>query len=716
MLEEKIFSLEVAGRTLSAKFTPLAQQANGAVLIQYGETTVLVTVTMGKTDRLENDFFPLVVDYEERFYAAGKILGSRFIRREGRPSEGAILSARLIDRSIRPLFNQGMRREVQVVATVLSIDNENDPDFPALIGTSLALATSDIPWAGPISAIRIGFVNGEFKINPSYQERNEGGLDFFLSSADNKITMIEAGAEEVSEEQILKATRMALKEIEKIQNFQKEIIKKMAKPKTEIALKQIDSQIRQETEKFLKNKLEEVIYTPDKIDRVSKLSELKKDLEQFLKDGGFDENKIKDSFSVLEIEIDNLVHKNILEKEKRPDGRKLDEVRPLYCAIGLLSRVHGSGLFIRGTTQALSTVTLAAPSHGLTVETIEESGTKRFIHHYNFPPYSVGEISSMRGPGRREIGHGALAEKSLFPIIPHKDEFPYAIRVVSEILSSNGSSSMASVCGSSLALMDAGVPIKTPAAGIAMGLMLKDENHYKILTDIQGPEDHCGDMDLKVAGTQNGITGMQMDVKISGITIKILEEVLEQAKKARLQILAKMKEVIAEPRKNLSPLAPKIFTLQINPEKIRDIIGSGGRTINDIIKRTGVEIDIEDDGRVFVTAPSEDAGKEALSIIKNITHEFKEGEIVSGKVTRIMDFGAIIDLGFNKDGLLHISEIADHRIEKVEDVLKIGQELTLKIIKIDENGRIGLSLRTARSSNNNLRNKTNHRQFKNPII
>ena len=701
MLNEKIFSLDIGGRTLTVKFTPLAPQTNGAVLVQYGETTVLVTATMGKTDRLESSFFPLVVDYEERFYAAGKILGSRFVRREGKPSEGAILTARLIDRSIRPLFDQNMRREVQVVATVLSIDADNDPDFPALIGTSIALATSDIPWNGPISAIRIGLVNNEFKVNPTYQERNEGQLDFFLSSADNKITMLEVGGDEVPEEKILQATNIALTEIEKLQKFQSEIIKEMAKPKTSVVLKQIDPTIRSKTKEFIQDKLEDAIYTTDKMGRASKLSELKKSLEEYLKNDGLDATAINEAFFVLEEEIDALVHKNILENDKRPDGRALDEIRPIHCEVGVIPRVHGSGLFIRGTTQALSIITLAAPSHALTVETIEECDTKRFIHHYNFPPYSVGEISSMRGPGRREIGHGALAEKSLYPIIPNKDEFPYTIRIVSEILSSNGSSSMASVCGSSLALMDAGVPIKKPVAGIAMGLMLDNESHYKILTDIQGPEDHYGDMDLKVAGTSDGITGMQMDVKITGITPKILEEGLAQAKKARLQILQKIAEVIEKPRTSLSPHAPKIFTMQVNPDKIRDIIGSGGKTINDIIKRTGVEIDIDEDGQVFITAPTDEAGHQAMEIIKDITYEFKEGDIVTGTVSRILEFGAIVDLEHNRDGLLHISEIADRRIDKVEDVLKVGQTLTLKIIKIDETtGRINLSLKALQSPDN----------------
>ena len=701
MLNEKNFSLDIGGRTLTVKFTPLAPQTNGAVLVQYGETTVLVTATMGKTDRLESSFFPLVVDYEERFYAAGKILGSRFVRREGKPSEGAILTARLIDRSIRPLFDQSMRREIQVVATVLSIDTDNDPDFPALIGASIALATSDIPWNGPISAIRIGLVNNEFKVNPTYQERNEGQLDFFLSSADNKITMLEVGGDEVPEEKILQATNIALTEIEKLQKFQSEIIKEMAKPKTSVVLKQIDPAIRSKTKEFIQDKLEDAIYTTDKMGRVSKLSELKKSLEEYLKNDGLDATAINEAFFVLEEEIDALVHKNILENDKRPDGRALDEIRPIHCEVGVIPRVHGSGLFIRGTTQALSIITLAAPSHALTVETIEECDTKRFIHHYNFPPYSVGEISSMRGPGRREIGHGALAEKSLYPIIPNKDEFPYTIRIVSEILSSNGSSSMASVCGSSLALMDAGVPIKKPVAGIAMGLMLDNESHYKILTDIQGPEDHYGDMDLKVAGTSDGITGMQMDVKITGITPKILEEGLAQAKKARLQILQKIAEVIEKPRTSLSPYAPKIFTMQVNPEKIRDIIGSGGKTINDIIKRTGVEIDIDEDGQVFITAPTDEAGHQAMEIIKDITYEFKEGDIVTGTVSRILEFGAIVDLEHNRDGLLHISEIADRRIDKVEDVLKVGQTLTLKIIKIDETtGRINLSLKALQSPDN----------------
>ncbi len=698
MKEEKIFSLEIAGRNLSVKFSELGKQTNQALLIQYGETTVLITATMGKTDNLDNDFFPLTVNYEEKFYAAGKILGSRFVRREGKPSESAILTGRLIDRSIRPLFNQNLRREVQIVATVLSIDNDNDPDFPALIGTSIALATSDIPWEGPISAIRIGYLN-EFKINPTYQERNEGIMDLFLSSADNKITMLEIGGDEVEEEKVIKATELALKEIEKLQNFQKEIIKEMGKTKTNVILKSIDSQIKEKTLEFIKDKLEDAIYTSDKTNRSSKLNQLKNDLKQFLQNEGLTDSSIKEAFIILEEEIDKVVHKNILEKNKRPDDRKLDEIRPLYCEVSLIPRVHGSAIFMRGDTQALSIVTLAAPSKGLTIETIEENGTKNFLHHYNFPPYAVGEISSMRNLGRREIGHGALAEKSLLPIIPNKDEFPYTIRVVSEILSSNGSSSMASVCGSSLALMDAGVPIKRPAAGIAMGLMLQDENNYKILTDIQGPEDHYGDMDLKVAGTEKGITGIQMDVKITGITIKILEEALAQAKKARLQILEKIKETIPTPRSTLSPLAPKIFTIQINPDKIKDVIGSGGKVINDIIKKTDVEIDINDDGQIFITAPTKEAGEKAAEIIKSITHEYKEGEIVTGKVIKILDFGAIIDLGGNQDGLLHISEIANKRINKVEDVLKLGQTLTLKIIKIDdENGRISLSLKALNNS------------------
>jgi polyribonucleotide nucleotidyltransferase len=693
-MQEKVFAIDnLAGRPLKVKITALAEQANSSVIVQYGETTVLVTATMAKEDRDGLDYFPLIVDYEERFYAAGKILGSRFIRREGRPSEAAILSGRLIDRPIRPLFNQRMRRDVQVIVTVLSIDNDNDPDFAGLLGASAALGISDIPWNGPVSGIRIGKIGDKFLVNPTYTEREAGEFDIFASGTEDKINMLEISAKEVPEEIIIQALNLAQEEIKKLNQFQKEIFSQIGASKTLVELKEPNPEFQNKVREFLENKLEEAVHSGDKMTRQTKLDTLKKGMADWLKEKGIEEEKVHEAFLILEDAVDKMVHKNILKQNKRPDGRKLNELRPINCEVGVLPRVHGSAIFTRGNTQALSSITLAAPSHELTIETIETSGSKRFLHHYNFPPYSVGEIGPMRGPGRREIGHGALAEKSLFPIIPDKDQFPYTIRVVSEILSSNGSSSMASVCGSSLALMDAGVPIKTPAAGIAMGLMMENENNYKILTDIQGPEDHYGDMDLKAAGTKNGITGAQMDVKIQGVTIKILEEVLEQAKAARAQILEKMDAVLGAPRPNLSPLAPKIKIIKINPEQIGLVIGSGGKTIHAIMEKNKVEIDIDDDGSVFVTGLNENDVEAALKMIESITHEYKVGDIVEGAVSKILDFGAVVDLGPHKDGLLHISELAYRHVEKVEDIVKMGETIKVKVIRVDPDGRIGLSLK-----------------------
>ncbi len=693
-MEEKVFSIDnLANRPLKIRISNLAEQANSSVVVQYGDTTVLVTTTMAKQDRVGLDYFPLTVDYEERFYAAGKILGSRFVRREGRPSEAAILSGRLIDRPIRPLFDHRMRRDVQVVVTVLSIDNDNDPDFAGLLGASVALGMSDIPWNGPIAGVRVGKIGDKFLINPTYSEREQGEFDIFVSGTEDKINMLEVAAKETPEETVVQAFRLAQEEIKKLIQLQKEIFSKLAKPKATVELKEPTPEFKEKIHNFLSTRLEDALYGPDKMTRQVKLENLKKEMTDWLKTENVEEGQIHEAHSLLEDAIDEMVHENILEKEKRPDARKLNELRLISCEVGFLPRVHGSAIFTRGNTRALSSITLAAPSHELTIETMEMSGSKRFLHHYNFPPFSVGEVGSMRGPGRREIGHGALAEKSLLPIIPTKEEFPYTIRVVSEILSSNGSSSMASVCGSSLALMDAGVPIKTPAAGIAMGLMMKDENEYKILTDIQGPEDHYGDMDFKAAGTRNGVTGVQMDVKVQGVTIKILEETLKQAKEARMQILEKINAAISEPRSTLSPLAPKIKIIKINPDQIGQVIGSGGKTIKDIMEKAKVEIDIDDDGSVFVTG-LEDAGVEmALKMIESITHEYKVGEVVEGTVSKILDFGAVIDLGPSKDGLLHISELAYYRVEKVEDIVKIGEAIKVKVIRVDPDGRIGLSLK-----------------------
>lgn len=692
-MKEKVYTIDdLAGRQLKVRVAPWAEQANSSVLVQYGDTTVLVTTTMGKSDRTGLDYFPLTVDYEERFYAAGKILGSRFVRREGRPSEAAILTGRLIDRPIRPLFDHRMRRDVQVVVTVLSIDSDNDPDVIGLLGASIALGISDIPWNGPTAGLRVGKIGGEIIINPTYSQRETGDFDIFISGTEDKINMLEIAAKEVPEDVLIKALAMAQEEVKKINQLQKQIVSECAKPKVTVNLKDPAPEFKEKVISFLQTRLEDALYGEDKMTRQAKLDNLKREMIESLKSDGIEESQINEAYSILEEEIDATVHKNILEKDKRPDGRKLNELRPITCEISILPRVHGSAIFTRGNTRALSNVTLAAPSHELTIESMEVSGTKRFLHHYNFPPFSVGEVGPMRGPGRREIGHGALAEKSLFPIIPTKEEFPYTIRVVSEILSSNGSSSMASVCGSSLALMDAGVPIKTPAAGIAMGLM-SNEKSYKILTDIQGPEDHYGDMDFKAAGTKNGVTGVQMDVKVQGVTIEILEKTLAQAKEARLQILEKITAAISEPRATLSPFAPRIKIIKINPDQIGLIIGSGGKTIKDIMERAKVEIDIDDDGSVFISGTDDNGINMAMSIIESMTHEYKMGETVSGTVSKILDFGAVVELGPNKDGLLHISELAHYRVERVEDIVKIGDKITVKVIRADPDGRLGFSLK-----------------------
>mgnify|MGYP001610564622 CR=1 FL=1 len=710
-LEKKEFEINYQGRPLKLEISRLAEQANAAVLGRYGDTVVLVTTVMTNSDRPDVDYFPLVVDYEEKFYAAGKIIGSRFIRREGRPSEEATLSARLIDRAIRPLFDQKIRRGVQVVVTILSIDEENDPDFIALISASTALSISNIPWAGPIAGLNIAKINGDFVINPPNGQKEKTEFSLFAAGQEGEINMIEAAANESKEEDLVKALEIAQKEIKVLIDFQKEIVKAVGTPKAQILIPEPNSKLLKAIDEFLKDKLEKAVYPhhqnfgvgvyeKDKIARVSAVENLREELKTNLAKQGFDEENIEKADGIYEEKINVLIHKNILEKEKRPDGRGLDEIRELHAEVGLFKRTHGSGLFIRGTTQALSVTTLAAPGAEQLIETMETSTKRGFMHHYNFPPYCVGEIGTFRGPGRREIGHGALAGKSLRPLIPSQDEFPYTIRVVSEILSSNGSSSMASVCAASLSLMDAGVPIKRPAAGIAMGLIMKQQPAtgnqqpvYKILTDIQGPEDRHGDMDLKVAGTEKGITAIQMDVKIEGLAPSVLKEVLEQAKKARLLILDKMKEVLPAPRSQISPYAPKVLVTNIDPVKIREVIGPGGRVINEIINQTGAAIEIEQTGKIFISADTNEKAKAALAIIENITKEFQVGELVEGRVSKILDFGAIVDLAPGRDGMIHISELANRRIEKIEEVVKIGDKIKAKIIRIDPDGHIGLSLK-----------------------
>ncbi len=694
------FKLDIGGRELKVEIKNLAEQADSSCLVQYGDTLVLGTVVMSEQRREGIDFFPLTVDYEERYYAAGKILGSRYIRRESRPSDEAILTSRLIDRAIRPRFPEDLRREVQIVATCLSWDRENDPDLIGLIAASLVLSLSNIPWSGPIAIVRIGKINNEFILNPTYEQREKSNLDLVIAGVEKNgeilINMMEAEAEEAPEDIILKAVDWAKPYLKKVIDFQNQIIEKTGKEKIKIEETTADPDLEKEIKEFLENRLEKVLYQKEKIDRLDQVNNLKEELVYYIEGKYPGMGKTGYARDFFEREIEKLVHQNIILKEKRPDGRKLDELREITIEAGLLPRTHGSGLFCRGQTKALSILTLGTPGDVKLLEGMEIVGKKRFMHHYNFPPYSVGEVKPIRGPGRRDIGHGMLVEKALIPLVPSFEEFPYTIRVVSEILSSNGSTSMAATSSSSLALMDAGVPIKTPAAGIALGLMTNKKGDYKILTDIQGPEDHHGDIDFKIAGTKDGITAIQMDVKIDGINQKILKEVLSQGKKARLQILEKMEKVLAKPRAELSPFAPKILTIQINPEKIREVIGPGGKIINEIIEECGVSIDIEDSGRIFVTAEKEEAAKKAIAWIKNITREIKVGEVFQGKVKRILDFGAFAEILPGQEGLIHISQLAPFRVKKVEDIVKIGDIVPVKVISIDEHGRINLSLKATK--------------------
>lgn len=693
-LNRKQFTTEIAGRTLTLETSDLAGQANAAVLGTYGDTSVLVAVTMGKEDR-NTDYFPLTVDFEKKFYAAGKILGSRFVRREGRPSEDAILSGRLIDRTLRPLFDQRLRRDVQVVITVLSYDGENSAEFIGLITASAALAISNIPWNGPVAGTQITrFKDGKTEINPvnsSLKEKENISLEAFVSGAHDKINMIELAGNEAQEKEVVESFKIAHEEIKKLIAFQKDVISKVGKKKNEIEFADI-SELKAKVKEFLKGKLEEAVYVPAKTERQNNLDSLKKDLKASLAEGGIEDSFIGKVDAIFEEELDALVHTKLLDEGKRPDGRKNDELRPLYGEVGLFKRLHGSAIFQRGDTQSLAVVTLAPPGAEQLVETIEASYKRRFMLHYNFPPFSTGEVGRLGGPGRREIGHGALAEKALRSMLPSQDEFPYTIRVVSEILSSNGSSSMATTCASSLALMDAGVPIKKPVAGIAMGLM-SDKEKYKILTDIQGPEDHYGDMDCKVAGTTEGITAIQMDVKIEGVAADVLGEVFEQSKKARLEILDVMKAVIEKPRAETSVYAPSIISMQIDPEQIGEVIGPGGKVINGIISSTGaLSIDVEQTGKVFVAGATKEIAKAAAKQIEIITHKFQIGEIVEGEIIKILDFGAIVDLGGGRDGMIHVSELKNGFVEKVEDVVRLGEIVRAKVAKV-ENGRIGLSLK-----------------------
>jgi len=684
----------------------LAGQANGAVTVRYGDTVVLATAVMSKEASRISGYFPLMVDFEERYYAAGKIKGSRFIKREGRPSDDAILSGRVVDRTIRPLFNSRMRNDVQVVLTVLSYDGENDPDILSVIAASTALSISNIPWNGPVAAVRVGQMNSELILNPVNGEVAEGKLDLVISGTKDKINMIEAGAKEVPEAELLKAFEFSFEAIKKIADFISHIQKEAGNPKAEPALIQGSPEFENKVKEILLSAgLAEVLYGKDKKAVIEKTEAIKEKIKSYVRENFSDYKEIEKmeevAEQIFEEASDEIVHRNILEKEQRPDGRKLDEIRRIDCRVGILPRTHGTGLFTRGETQALTVTTLGSPGDEQIIDTMEVDMKKRYIHLYNFPPYSVGEVKPMRGPGRRDIGHGALAEKALLPVLPSKDEFPYTILLVSEILSSNGSSSMASTCGSTLSLMDAGVPIKRPVAGIAMGIIVDpqlttdNKQQFKILTDIQGLEDHYGDMDFKVAGTEMGITAMQMDVKVEGITTEMLEAALSQAGKARAEIMQKMLSVIPAPKTEMSQYAPRIIVLKINPEKIRSVIGPGGKIINAIIDETGVQIDIEDDGSVFITSPDSTSAQKAKQWIDNLTHEVKVGELFNGKITRLMNFGAFAEILPGQEGLIHISELADYRVNKVEDIVKIGDVVPVKVIEIDHMGRINLSLRQA---------------------
>lgn len=696
-MEDKIFKTKIGQKEFIAEFRNLAEQTSGNILIRCGDTLVLTTCVMSKENRENRGFFPLTVEYEEKYYAAGKIKGPRYIKRESRPSDEAICNARLIDRAIRPRFPQNLSKEVQVITTILSWDGQNDPDVLGLTAASIALSISDIPWLGPISAARVCRKDEQFILNPTYEERENSDFDIvfagILEDEEILINMIEGGAEEIEENLILEALDFAQEPLKEMIVFQKEITKKIGKEKIIIEPFPPDPDFEKQIKEFLNEKLEKTLYQKDKNKRADELERLKEELYSFIEEKYPGQGKIQYVQFLFEEEINRLLHENIIKYEKRPDGRKIDKLREIYCEVGILPRTHGSGLFCRGQTKALSILTLGSPNDQQLLEGMEIVGKKRFMHHYNFPPYCVGEIKPLRGPGRREIGHGMLVEKALLSLIPSSEEFPYTIRIVSEMLSSNGSTSMASVSSSSLALMDAGVPIKRPAAGIAVGLILNKKNgEYKILTDIQGPEDHHGDMDFKVAGTRNGITAIQMDVKIEGINKKIIKEALFRAKEARIEILDKMEKVLEKPRPELSPYAPRILTIQIDPDKIREVIGPGGKIINEIIEKTGSAIDIQDSGLIFVTSEKEESAKKAIDWIKNITREVAVGETFQGKVKRILDFGAFVEILPGQEGLIHISKLAPYHVRKVEDIVNVGDIVSVKVISIDEQGRINLSL------------------------
>ena len=687
MFEHKIFKMDLAGRELSVEIGKIAELAAGSAILRYGETMVMVNVSKSAKPRDGIDFFPLSVDYEEKLYSVGKIPGG-FLKREGKPSEKAILTSRLIDRPIRPLFPKGFRNDVQVVATVLSVDQDCTPDIVSMIGSSVALSISDIPFNGPTGSVLVGLVDGALVANPTAEQREKSSLHLVVSGTKDAIMMVEAGGEEIPESLMLEAILFAHEEIKKIVAFIEEITAAVGKEKMEVELHKVDEEVETAVRNFATDKMKEAVRTVEKLERQEKMDAVREEtlshFEELLEEYGSDIEE------VLQAIIKESVRMLITHEKVRPDNRGLEEIRPIWCDNGFIPRAHGSGLFTRGQTQVMTITTLGALGDVQILDGLDEEENKRYMHHYNFPAYSVGEARPSRGPGRREIGHGALAERALVPVIPSKEEFPYAIRLVSEVLSSNGSTSQGSVCGSTLSLLDAGVPIKDMVAGIAMGL-IKDDEKVAILSDIQGMEDHLGDMDFKVAGTEHGITAIQMDIKINGIDENILRTALEQARIGRLHILNEMRKTISAPKPELSKYAPKIITMNINPDKIRDVIGPGGKVITKIIDETGVKIDIEQTGEVFIAGIDQEMIDLAQKLIKDIVVEAEVGQTYKGKVTRITTFGAFVEILPGKEGLLHISHIAHERVAKVEDVLNIGDEVEVKVTEIDEKGRVNLS-------------------------
>jgi len=706
-MDKQDYTIQLGEKEISLHLNNWAEQANGSVLIQTDETVTLITTVMSRSEVQNQGFFPLTVDYEEKFYAAGKILGSRFVRREGRPSDEAIITARLIDRAIRPLFPKNFRKEVQVIATCLSWDGKNDPDTSSLFGASLALSLSNIPWKGPLGVVRVGRIDEKFVVNPTYEERGKSDIDFVLAAIkennDLLYNMIEAESDEVDEKVYEDALSFAKPFLLQLIEFQEKLIAERGKEKAEVPdNSEQHKELEKELQEWSEPRLEKALFQGDKLARMDSVDAVKKEMVEMLEQKEAKAEAMSHAKDFFDDQVDRIVHKGALERDQRVDDRKLDEVRPLIGQVGLLPRTHGSGMFERGQTHTLSLLTLGSPGDQRLMEGMEFIGKKRFMHHYNFPPYAPGEVKMLRGPGRREIGHGMLAEKGLLPIIPSPEQFPYTIRIVTEVVSSNGSTSMAAVCSSTLALMDAGVPISRPAAGISMGLMMDEAGkNYKILTDIQGPEDHHGDMDFKIAGTKEGITAIQLDVKVTGISEQIFKETLVAAKKVRLKIIDDIiVKTLPEPREQLSQWAPKISTIQINPEKIGLLIGPGGKTINKITEEYNVQIDIEETGQVFVTGEDQAQFEKALAFISDLTRDVQVGDTYQGKVKRIMDFGAFVEIPGGQEGLVHISQLAPERVNKVQDVVQLGDTIPVKVIEIDGQGRINLSLKEARDKPN----------------